>query len=389
MHCDVAIISQALVKLPKLKKLIVADQFSIDGKPMRSSGGAARLSPFRCVTEHCKPDIERISASRVGFLVNIIGAMRPHPLPKLGLDWSIDEDEAELKLHLMSQDLAESHTRLTDVQLKLRSEYEGFKAKGMENLINVTPLESLEVQYLLSRDPVKTIHIRLLALENLQRVVLNGLHARRRAFSDFFRRRSRHRAVTLKRVSIINCSIALREKDKQNSEKPQWTKAMRYLKEIKDLDFLHLEKLHHEHSETGLRGGIFRPYQDVDLSIRAVWITKHEVDRGLAQLIKQMPGLTFYRERGPGNVPDDDMEGRYLHLRFANIKASASAFWWTYQEVIALAEYRFEARGPTIRSGTAVSPFEDVVNFPIPRYGLEIYTGIPSKPGEGSPHQVT
>jgi hypothetical protein len=97
-----------------------------------------------------------------------------------------------------------------------------------------------------------------------------------------------------------------------------------------------------------------------------------------------MPALIFHRERGPGDVPNDDLRESYLHLRFANIKASPSAYWWAYPEVIALDKYRCDQRWPAIRSEKALSPFEDAVKFPIPHYGRKIRTGM-SKSGDGTP----
>jgi hypothetical protein len=253
IHWDAAAISQALVNLQKLKKLNVGDYFSIDGKTIRSSWGAAKLFPFGCVTEHCKPEIGWIRALRVGLLIQIMDMMRTSPLPEIGVSWGIDEYEAAMNLHGLSKD---PHARrITDIQLGLRPEHKDLRAKGMYSLINIAYLESLEVQYLPSQDPVRSLFIRLLELQKLQRIILNGLHARRRAFSDFFRRYP----TKLKRVSVINCSIAVRVEENRKAEKPQWKKVMRHLKNIKDLDFLHLEKLRHEHSESGLRGGLFRP----------------------------------------------------------------------------------------------------------------------------------
>lgn len=53
MRADSAVISQALMKLPNLKQVVIGDRFCFNGKTLRSSIGANQLRPIVCPTGHC------------------------------------------------------------------------------------------------------------------------------------------------------------------------------------------------------------------------------------------------------------------------------------------------------------------------------------------------
>ena len=347
MRADSAVISQALIKLPKLQQVLVGTSFHLEGVEVRKSWGATRLKKFDCPSDHCS----EILGFRTVFIGYRTVVLAFHQMGKMSehINIGIYLDRAEQKQLQSSpflvvweyaQNLAQ---RITTLQLQLHAGDHISSATRVLDLVKAATITSLELHYVGPQEHAQSqIHIAPSPFRHLQRVVVKGLWATAPAFVGLL---CSHRHQ-LTHVSIIECSVK-RDQALLPSQYPGipednehirsgWLSVVHELLQLPKLEFVHLRHL--EQSPSRIIDSSM-PYDclDSELSVSATWQNKDEVQKGLEHLISQSTGLEYRVPKGT-LLHHFDPYKCYLNLRLTNQKVSTS-FTWTNKELALLEEH--------------------------------------------------
>jgi len=347
MRADSAVISQALIKLPKLQQVLVGTSFHLEGVEVRKSWGASRLKEFECPSDHCSETLGSRSVfmayRTVVLALHQMGELFEHIKIGIYLDRADDKQLQSGSSPVVWEDAQNLAQRITTLQLQIYVEDGISSATRILHLVDAATIKSLESHYVGPQKRVESqIHTVYLPFRHLQRVVVKGLWATVEVFSGIL---YSHR-YRLKQVSMIECSIKpvsehpppqiLEHSEAMEHIHNGWLSVVRELLQLPELGFVHLS---HLEQSPYLIIDSSMPYDRLnsEMSVSATWQNKDEVQKGLGHIVNQGKNLV-YRVLKPLPLFGPVSSIYYFNLRLANKEVSAS-FSWTRKELAVLKEH--------------------------------------------------